>query len=127
MPPAEDIRFAYAPALAIEGLLDYSKSDHVKVYRGAIKPVSDTPFDCEAEGLHQFLSDVYDRADEMGWTKGILKIGAGDDEEDEEGDRHENLIEHYGSITLERIIETEEENIVNQGRKAQDTYMLYKC
>ena len=78
MPPAdEDIRFAYAPALAIEGLvLDYSKSDHVKIYRGAIKPVSETPFDCEAEGLHQFLRDVYERADKMGWTKSILKIGA---------------------------------------------------
>ena len=126
MPPAEDIRFAFAPALAIEGLLDYSKSDHVKIYRGAIKPVSETPFDCEAEGLHQFLRDVYDRADEMGWTKGILKIGAEDDE-DEEGNRRENLIDHYGSITLERIIETEEENVVDQGRKAQDTYMLYKC
>jgi hypothetical protein len=38
------------------------------------------------------------------------------------------LIDHYGSITLERIIETEEENVVNQGREAQDTYtMLYKC
>ncbi len=76
--------------------------------------------------MHQFLRDVYDRADEMGWTKGILKIGAEDDE-DEEGNRRENLIDHYGSITLERIIETEEENVVDQGRKAQDTYMLYKC
>jgi hypothetical protein len=126
MPPAEDIRFAFAPALAIEGLLDYSKSDHVKIYRGAIKPVSETPFDCEAEGLHQFLRDVYDRADEMGWTKGILKIGAEEDEGNEDN-RRENLIDHYGSITLERIIETEEENVVNQGRQAQDTYMLYKC
>ena len=79
MPPAdEDIRFAYAPALAIEGLLDYLKSDHVKIYRGAIKPVSETPFDCEAEGLHQILRDVYNRADKMGWTKGILKIGPED-------------------------------------------------
>jgi hypothetical protein len=126
MPPAEDIRFAFAPALAIEGLLDYSKSDHIKIYRGAIKPVSETPFDCEAVGLHQFLRDVYYRADEMGWTKGILKIGAEEDEGNEDN-RRENLINHYGSITLERIIETEDENVVNQGRQAQDTYMLYKC
>jgi hypothetical protein len=69
---------------------------------------------------------MYDRADEMGWMKGILKIGAEEDE-DKERIKRENLIDHYGSITLERIVETEEENIVNQGRKAQDTYMLYKC
>ena len=121
MPPADDdnVRFAFAPALAIEGLLDYSKSDHVKIFRGAIKPVSETPFDCEADGLHQFLRDVHDRADEMGWTKGILKIGAEEDE-DEERIKRENLIDHYGSITLERIVETEEENIVNQGKKGTD-------
>jgi hypothetical protein len=125
MAEVENVRFAFAPALAIEGLLDYSKSEHVKIFRGAIKPVSEAPFDCEADGLHQFLKDVHDRADEMGWTKGILRIGAEENEDDE--DARENLIEHYGSITLERIVETEEENAVNQGREAQDTYMLYKC
>jgi hypothetical protein len=66
---AANVRFAFAPALAIEGLLDYSKSEHVKIFRGAIKPVSETPFDCEADGLHRFLKDVHDRADEMGWTR----------------------------------------------------------
>ena len=123
---AANVRFAFAPALAIPGLLDYSKSEHVKIFRGAIKPVSETPFDCEADGLHQFLRDVHDRADEMGWTKGILRIGA-EENEDEDDNARENLIDHYGSITLERIIETEEVNVVNQGREAQDTYMLYKC
>jgi len=118
---AANVRFAFAPALAIEGLLDYSKSEHVKIFRGAIKPVSETPFDCEADGLHQFLKDVHDRADEMGWTKGILRIGA-EENENEDEDVRENLIDHYGSITLERIIETEEENIVNQGREAPTCY-----
>ncbi|KAI2497326.1 hypothetical protein MHU86_17199 [Fragilaria crotonensis] len=61
----------------------------------------------------------------MGWTKGILRIGA--EVENDEDNARENLIDHYGSITLERIIETEEENVVNHGREAQDTYMLYKC
>ena len=124
--PAVNVPFAFAPALAIPGLLDYSRGEHVKIFRGAIKPVSETPFDCEPDGLHQFLKDVHDRADEMGWTKGILRIAAEENEDDEDNTR-ENLIDHYGSITLERIIETEEENVVNQGREAQDTYMLYKC
>jgi hypothetical protein len=60
---AANVRFAFAPALAIPGLLDYSKSEHVKIFRGAIKPVSETPFDCKADGLHQFLRDVHDRSD----------------------------------------------------------------
>ena len=32
--------FARAPALAIPGLLDYRRADHVKVYRSGIKAVS---------------------------------------------------------------------------------------
>jgi hypothetical protein len=69
------------------------------------------------------LRDVHDRADEMGWTKGIIRIGA---EENEDDDDHacENLIDHCGSITLEPIIDTEEKNVVNPGREAQDMYML---
>jgi hypothetical protein len=102
---AANVRFAFAPALAIEGLLDYSKSEHVKIFRCAIKPVSGTPFDCEADGLHQFLKDVHDRADEIGWTKGILRISA-EENENEDEDVRENLIDHYGSITLERINNT---------------------
>ena len=70
MPPA----FAHAPALAIEGLLDYTKSEHAKIYKSGIRQVSDDPFDCEPEGLYQFLKDVHDRANEMGWTEGILKV-----------------------------------------------------
>ena len=124
---ADNVCFAFAPALTIKGLVDYSKAEHVKIFKGAIKPVSETPFDCEAEGVHQFLKDVHDRAYEMGWTKGILRIGAGEENEDDDNNTRENLIDHYGSITLERIIKTEGENVVNQGREAQDKYMLYKC
>jgi hypothetical protein len=123
---AANVRFAFAPALAFPGLLDFSKSKHVKIFRGAIEPVSETPFDCEANGLHQFLKDVHNMADEMGWAKGILRIGA-EEKEDEDDNVRENLIDHYGSITLERIIKKEEINVVKQGREAQDTYMLYKC
>jgi hypothetical protein len=93
MPPV----FARAPALAIEGLLDYTRSEHVKIYKSGIRSVSDNAFDCDAEGLFQFLKDVRDRADEMGWTEGILGItidGGGDNE------REENLMDNYGTLTL---------------------------
>ena len=72
------------------------------------------------------MKDVHDTADEMGWTKGILRIGAEENEGDDDNAR-ENLIDHYRSITLERIIETEEENVINQETEAKETYMLYKC
>jgi hypothetical protein len=69
-----DVTFAFSPALAIQGLLDYTRADHAKIYKSAIREVSKEPFDCEADGLYQFLKDVQDRADEMGWSDSILRI-----------------------------------------------------
>ncbi len=42
--------FAFSPALAIQGLLDYTRSEHSKIYKSAIREVCKEPFDCEAEG-----------------------------------------------------------------------------
>ncbi len=120
MPPA----FARAPALAIEGLLDYTKSKHAKIYKSGICQVSDGPFDCEPEGLYQFLKDIHNRADEMRWMEGILKITLNGGEENE---REEPFMENYGTLTLEQVVESELQYIDEGGRSAQDTYMLYKC
>jgi hypothetical protein len=109
---ADNVCFAVAPALAIKGILDYLKADHVKIFRGAIKPVSETPCDCEADGLHQFLKDVHDRADEMGWTIGILLIGAEEENEDDDNNTRENLIDRYGSSRRKkRMLSTKEERL----------------
>ncbi len=120
MPPV----FARAPALAIDGILNYTKAEHVKICRSGIKSVSKNPFDCEAEGLYQFLKDVRDRADKMGWTEGILGItinGGADDKHDE------SFMENYCTITLEQVVASELLYIDDEERLAQDTYMLYKC
>lgn len=120
-----DVNFAFSPALAIQGLLDYTRADHAKIYKSAIREVSKEPFDCEADGLYQFLKDVQDRADEMGWSDSILRITL---EVLDNGEAvQENLIENYGTITLEQVTESELQYINEQGREAQDTYMLYKC
>jgi hypothetical protein len=39
----------------------------------------------------------------------------------------ENLIDNYGTISLEQVVESELQYINEQGRDAQNTYMLYKC
>ena len=84
MAAVEAAVFGRAPALAIGGFLDYSKSEHIKIYRSGIKQVSEEPFDCEPEELYQFLKDVQDRSDEIGWSDGILTIIINGGEENEE-------------------------------------------
>lgn len=122
---AEEVTFAFSPALAVQGLLDFTKGEHSKIYKSAIREVSKEPYECEAEGLYQFLKDVQDRADEMGWSESILKITLEVDDENEP--IQENLLANYGTISLEQVVESELQYINEQGREAQDTYMLYKC
>ena len=116
--------YAVAPGLSIEGVLDYTNRDHVKLYRDAIKPLSETLYDCEPDGLQQFLADVQERADEMGWNETIMTVVINADEPNE---RQENLIDNYGNITLDQVVTSELQYIEEQGRERQDSYMLYKC
>ena len=50
-----NVAFAFSPAQAVQGLLDYTKSEHSKIYKSAIREVCKEPFECEADGLYQFL------------------------------------------------------------------------
>ena len=116
--------FALSPAQAVAGLLDFTTSEHHKIYKAGVRSVTEDPFTCEADRLFQFLSEVQDRAIEMGWMDGILDIVTSDEGADPE--EVENLIYNYGTVTLEQVIESERRYIALEERKAQDTYMLYQ-
>ena len=120
MPPV----FAITPAHSVRGLLDYSKAEHHKVYKSGTRSVTDEPFNCDADGLYQFLGEVEDRADEMGWSTGILNVPVNAEGEEE---RKENIIQNYGTITLEQVKKSELQYINGSERRTQDTYMLYRC
>jgi hypothetical protein len=67
----------------------------------------------EAKGLFQFLKDVQDRADKMGWFDGILNITL--EVTDDNEPVQEKLIENYGTILLEKVVESELQYINEQG------------
>ena len=123
MPPV----FALSPANAVEGFLDFTQSEHHKIYKAGIRAVtpSDYPFTCEATRLFEFLRHVEDRANEMGWMNGILDIVTSEEGADIE--EVENLVWNYGTLTLEQVDQSERRYIALPQRRAQDTYMLYTC
>ena len=121
---AANVVFALTPAKSINGLLDYSNDSHIKLYNKGTKPLSGELYDGEAEGLYQFLRDLKDRANEYGWTEGILLI---DTNPQDPNANHQSFFENYGSITLQQLRESEEQYIDDQERQAQDTTMLYSC
>ena len=73
---ANSIVFARSPAGLNEELLDYSKSDDVKIYQSAIAPM--TPlYDGEPGGLLTFLERLIIRADLSNWKNIIMTPDSG--------------------------------------------------
>ena len=61
----------------------------------------------------------------MGWMDGILNVNVSEDDDVED---IQNLIENYGTLTLEQVARWEGTYIATPSRAAQDTYMLlYSC
>ena len=65
--------FAIAPALADDGILDFTNSGTKKLYNKATEPLTNVPYDLSAKNLTTFLCDVEARSVEYGW-EAILNI-----------------------------------------------------
>jgi hypothetical protein len=54
-PPA---LFALTPAVAVTGVVDFKTREGQKLFQTTMHKLEDEPFDCDAEGLHQFLKSL---------------------------------------------------------------------
>ena len=121
------VAFALSPALAIPGIIDFQSKSGKDVFRFATEKLDEELYDCQPDGMIQFLQSLTVRATEYGWdneVSGILQIPEDPADVLSETD---NLIESYGMITIESVRTFEASYIALQVRPAQDTYMLYKC
>jgi hypothetical protein len=121
------VPFALTPAIAIPGVIDYTTREGQKLYSNATYKMDDEPYDCQADGLYQFLATLHLRAQEFGWNdpiNGILQIP------EDATDPNSNtiyLIDNYGQIPLTTIREFEASYLQLSCRPAQDNIMLFKC
>ena len=126
-PVVAAIPFALTPAVAIDGIVDYTTSEGRKLYNSASYKLEEELYDCKPDGLYQFLQSLSTRAQEFGWDNipnGILMVPSDSDNMLSEG---ENLIDNYGKISLEDIRIYEESYLTLPCRPAQDSFMLFKC
>ena len=95
--------FALTPALVNQGVVDYSSSEGMKVFKAATSELNhENPFNCAADELRSFLGLIADRARDNGWDQGILTVP--DDNANPLGPA-KNLLQHYGEITLDHVRE----------------------
>ena len=59
------ISFVLNPAHAVQGVINFSKSDNIKLHRKCTSRLNDDPFDCVPKDLHQFLKTLADHATEF--------------------------------------------------------------
>jgi hypothetical protein len=114
--------FALAPALVNPGqIIDYATPSGAKVYAAAIKPLSESMYLLDSDGLGNFLLEFDDRIVEYGWEE-IYTIP----------DNSVPPILHmmtldYGLITMEQINAHVATYIANQDRDCQNSFQSFNC
>ena len=95
--------FALHPAHAIQGIIDLTTREEVKLYQNATRSFYTDPadyFNCKAPGLHGFLKEVEGRPSRFRWRDAILEI-PNDIANPLGGTR--NLVTHYGELSLAHL------------------------
>ena len=120
------VAFALSYVAAIHEVIDYLTIKDWKIHGSATHKLSEYQIDCVPEDLTQLLDDLEGRASQFGWSKddGILEIPIDPANPMTDTD---NLIQNYGTVSLERVRAFEELYIDQSVRPAQDTNMLYHC
>jgi hypothetical protein len=119
--------FALNPAQALDGVIDYSHVGGRKMYGYAIRKLDEELFDCNSEGLYQFLQVLGNRSSEYGWddiNDGVMNIP--ENNEDPNAIEH-SMITGYGQVTLAQIRIYETTIVDTISRQAQNSYMLHQC
>ena len=119
--------FALHPTDAIQGVIDVTTREGIKLYQNAMRSFYTDPadfFNCEAPGLHGFLKEVEGIASRFGWRDAILEIPS-DIMNPLEGTK--NLLTHYGELSLEHLRAWETTYLHGISRAAQDTAHLHLC
>ena len=126
--PQQVANFTLAPGLGNAEILDFNTSEAKDIFKFATKSIysdTETKFDGSPEGLQNFLFHLKLRADSFGWNddERILDIRVADGQVVQ----RKNLLENYGSITVDQVRQHSNVYVNHPTRNAQDSYMLHQA
>jgi hypothetical protein len=110
-------QFARFPGAAGAGALDFNKSESIKLFNKAIGPV-EPKFDLDESKLRIFVDQVRQRAKIYNWEE-ILTVRDGTG-------TPQNIITHYGKLSIDDCIAHATAYINTKTRKSQDSIMLFQ-
>ena len=120
------VPFSLTPAMAHQGIIDYSVTSGRKMYSSATARLSEDLYDCNSDDLYAFLKALKERAREYGWDTEAVGIMSIPDRPDHPTE-FKSLLDSHGEIDIDTIRIFEESYIAGQSRSAQDAAMLYRC
>ena len=120
----QPINFSLTPANANPDILDYSSKAGYSIWTSGTAPLSNDLFDCNPDGLCDFLELVDHRSTVMGWKNNLL--GIPQDINDPMA-KWTDFISSYGTIDLEHLQRYARTYAGQPSRVAQDSMMLYTC
>lgn len=116
--------FAFYPGRASNEVINYNTKEGKATWKAATEALDpNDKFDCNPEGLRNFLKNVQLRGLEYGWDT-VLEVPI--DSTDILGESLD-FIENYGSFSMEHLREVAEQYVNTQTRAAQDSAQLYFC
>ena len=121
--------FALTPGqLNRSELINYNSKTGIAHWNAATKPLRKESqlYDCTPDGFHQFMKSIKVRAETYGWSKpntGFLWFPP----DPEKSSREANILDDYGTFSMDVIKEYEKGYVGKQSRKAQDNRMLFEC
>jgi len=95
----------------------------MKLWRGAVKPLSKDPYAGDPHSLKVFLSHLSDRAIQYGWED-ILYVP---EDIADANTEYNDLLSNYGMVTLAQIADHAATYAETDTRSAQNSMMLYQC
>jgi hypothetical protein len=99
-----------------QGVIEFTTSEVRKIYGIMTYKLDDNPYDCQPDGLYQFLATLHRKSQEFGWNDqigGILQIP---ENAQDINSPTTYLVDNYGQISLAQIMEFEDEYIATPVR-----------
>jgi len=116
--------FSLEPGMATNNIIDYTMTAGQKVWDKVTGKLLEELFDCNSEGLRDFLELTRAGAEVQGWNLSVLAIP--DDIADPLGNTWD-FLDHYGEINLAHCRAHAMTYFNQHNRAAQDSMQLYTC
>lgn len=108
-------------------VLDMTNKEDKKTFYSMSAKLSEDYFDCKSEQLLDFITQLKERATQVGWNNDLLMVPKETLPDGSLSQEKVNLLENHGVVDKETLLKYERTYLNMPIRKAQDASAMYQC